>query len=315
MNITVLDKATIGDDLDLSPLGAFGELTVYEQTSPEELAERIRDAHILLLNKVRLDAQVLCCAKAVRLICVFATGYDNIDLSYAREHGIAVCNVPSYSTESVMLFTVSTALSLVTHLQEYRAFVASGSYTQNGTPNKLTPVYHEIHGITWGIVGGGHIGTRVGEVATALGARVLVHQRHPHPFYPTVDLETLCRTCDIISLHCPLTEATRGMLSRTMLSHMKRDAILVNEARGAVVDEQAVADAIQNGTLGGYGCDVYSAEPFPQDHPFFAIKDYPNVLLTPHAAWGAYEARERCIRIVADNIRAFLSNELLNRVD
>ncbi|MBQ7314596.1 MAG: D-2-hydroxyacid dehydrogenase [Clostridia bacterium] len=315
MKIIVLDKATIGDDLDLSPLSALGELTVYDATSREEVGARIQQAQIVLLNKVRLDATVLQQAPSLRLICVFATGYDNIDLSYARAHGIAVCNVPAYSTESVTLFTVSTALSLFTHLSEYRTFVASGAYSQSGAPNRLTPVYHELQGKTWGIVGGGHIGTRVGEVAQALGARVLIHQRHPHPSFPTVDLATLCRESDVLSLHCPLTEATRGMIGREQLSLMKPSAVLVNEARGAVVDEAAVADAITQGQIGAYGCDVYSTEPFTTEHPFYAIKDLPNVLLTPHTAWGAYEARARCVSVVADNIRAFLSGRLHNRVD
>ena len=315
MKLTVLDKATIGDDLDISPLRAFGELAVYDETKPCQIGERIRDSHVVLINKVRLGEEQLKDARELRLICVFATGFDNIDVSYARAHGIAVCNVPAYSTESVTLLTVSTALALCTHLREYTRFVASGDYTKEGNPNRLTPVFHEIAGKTWGIVGAGHIGTRVGEIAEALGARVLVHQRHAHPRFPTVDMDTLCRESDILSLHCPLNDATRHIVDARRLSLMKPTAILVNEARGAVTDEQAVACAIEDGRLGAFGADVYSKEPFDTDHPFYRIKSRDNVLLTPHTAWGAYEARERCLTVVCSNIEAFLAGERQNRVD
>lgn len=314
MKLTVLDKATVGEDLSVAALSAYGELTVYDETSPEQIIPRIREANVVLINKVRLTAERLREARELRLICVFATGYDNIDIAYARERGIAVCNVPAYSTESVMLMTVSTALALVTHLSEYTRFVASGDYTRAGRPNRLTPVYHELAGKTWGIVGAGNIGTRVAEVATALGARVLVHQRHPHPTYPTVDMDTLCRESDLISLHCPLNDGTRHIIDARRLSLMKPTAILVNEARGAVVDEAAVADAIIGGTIGGFGADVYSTEPFDTTHPFDRIKALDNVLLTPHAAWGAREARERCLSVVCANIESFLLGERLNRI-
>ena len=315
MKLVLLDKSTIGDDLSVAPLAACGELTVYENTAPEQVAARIREANVVLINKVRLGREVLASAGKLRLICVFATGYDNIDLAYARERGIAVANVPAYSTESVALFTVSTALALVSHLFEYTAFVRSGDYTAEGRANRLTPVYHELSGQTWGIVGGGHIGTRVGEVAAALGARVLVHQRHPHDRFPTVDMDTLCRESDVLSLHCPLNEGTRHIVDARRLSLMKPTAVLVNEARGAVIDEVAVADAIEAGRLGAFGADVYSTEPFGIDHPFYRIRERENVLLTPHAAWGAYEARVRCLENVIMNIRAFARGERRCRVD
>ncbi len=315
IKIVLLDRATIGTDVDLSPLAALGDMTVFDATAHEQLPTRIADAEIVLLNKVRLDADMLALAKKLRLICVFATGYDNIDVAYARAHGIAVCNVPAYSTESVTLFTVSTALSLFAHLQEYRDFVATGSYTASSVPNRLTPVYHEVKGKTWGIVGAGNIGTRVGQVAQALGARVLVYQRHAHPLFDVVDLSVLCRESDILSLHCPLNDSTRCLIGEEQLSLMKPTAVLVNEARGAVVDEAAVANAVKNRRLGGFGCDVYSCEPFSEDHPYQSIKHLPNVLLTPHAAWGAYEARVRCVSVVAENIQAFLNGRKNNRVD
>lgn len=315
MNIAVLDYDSMGHDISMSPVGELGNVTVYNTTAPDEVIEHIRDAEILIVNKVRLTRDALKCAPQLRLICEFATGYDNIDLDAAREQGIAVCNVPAYSTESVALFTLATTLALVTHLREYNNYVTSGEYASSGRPNRLVPAYHELAGLTWGILGCGSIGGRVAEIASAFGMQVLVHQRRTHPRYPTVDLDTLCRTSDILSIHCPLNSSTRGIIDMARLSLMKPSAIVVNEARGAVVNEADVARAISDGRIAAFGADVYSIEPFDEGHPYNAIKGLPNVLLTPHAAWGAVEARERCLRVIAENIRVYLSGGSQNRVD
>ena len=315
MKITVLDSKAMGDDLSFSPLEQYGKVTVYHTTASDEVCERIRDAEIVITNKNKITRAAMESARDLRLVCVFATGYDNIDVAYARERGIAVCNVPAYSTESVALYTFATALSLITHLREYNDFVTSGTYSTAGVPNKLTPVYHELMGKTWGIVGCGNIGSRVAQIASVFGARVIVYQRHEHPKYPTVSFETLCQESDIISLHCPLSDATRAIVNRHAIDNMKQDVILINEARGAVVDEGEVASAIEEGRIGAYGCDVYSTEPFGENHPFYAIRGRKNVLLTPHAAWGAYEARARCLDIICQNIESFSRGEVKNRVD
>ena len=315
MKITVLDRIAMGEDLSFSALETLGELTIHDNTSPEELFNRVEQSEVIVTNKVKITKEVMEHAKSLRLVCVFATGYDNIDVAFAKEKGIGVCNVPAYSTESVTIYTLATALTLLTHLHEHNAFVRSGEYSVSGLPNRLTPVYHELTGKTWGIVGCGSIGRRVAEVATALGARVIVYQRHPSSVYPTVDFATLCRESDIISLHCPLTDSTRSLVDAEHLSMMKPSVILVNEARGAVVAEEAVAKAILQRKIGAYGCDVYSVEPFPKEHPFYALRDLPNVLLTPHAAWAAYEARERCLNIIKQNIIDFSDGKLTNRVD
>ena len=190
----------------------------------------------------------------------------------------------------------------------------SGEYTDSGVPNKLTPVYHEISGKTWGIVGYGNIGKAVARVAQALGARVLVNKRTPSGAENEVDIDTLCRESDIISVHCPLNDETRGLINEERLSLMKEDAVLVNEARGAVLCESAVAKFITEGKLGAFGCDVYSTEPFRADHPYYKIKDLPNVILTPHAAWASYEARERCVKTIYENIRSFKEGNKNNRI-
>ena len=315
MNIKVLDRATLGEGLSYDALRELGDLTIYEYTEPRQIAERLSNADVAIVNKIKMTREVLSKCERLKLICVFATGYDNIDLAYAREAGIAVCNVPAYSTESVMLFTVSGVLSLVSHLQEYKTFVRSGEYTRQDKPNCLSPVFHEIKGMKWGIVGYGNIGKRVADVARALGAEVLINRRTPSDEPGAVDIDTLLSECDIVTVHCPLNDETRGLISKERIATMKKNAILFNTARGAVTDEAAIAEAIKEQRIGGFGTDVYSVEPFSTSHPFYEIMDYPNVCLTPHAAWGAHESRVRCLSVICDNISAFKQGKTLNRVD
>lgn len=315
MKIVVLDKSSIGEDTPLDALYDLGEVFVYESSSTSEVLERSKDADVIILNKIKITREIISSSKNLKLICIFATGYDNIDIVAAREYGVAVCNVPGYSTDSVALFTIATVLSLCAKLTEYTEYVKNGDYTASGVPNKLTPVYHEIKGKTWGIVGYGNIGKAVAKVAKALGARVIVCKRTPTDEVECVSIDTLCKESNIISLHCPLNEDTRYIINKERISLMKPEVILVNEARGAVTDEAAVANAIESGKIAAFGCDVYSSEPFSPNHPFYRIKERKNVILTPHAAWGAYESRKRCIEMIAKNISSFNSGEMLNRVD
>lgn len=315
MKIVVLDAATLGDDLDLSPLKLAGELTVHPNTAPAEIAERIAGQDVIVSNKIKLNRENLNAADDLKLICLAATGYDCVDTAYCRERGIGVCNVPGYSTHSVAQLTVAMALTLRTHLLEYRSFVHSGEYTSSGIANRLEPIWYELCGKTWGVVGGGSIGQEVAKIAQALGCKVLMCRRKPDPQYETADIDTLCANADIISVHVALTEETRGMIGRKQIARMKNDAVFINVARGAVTDEAALAEAIMEDRLGGLGVDVYTAEPFGQDHPFAGILDRPNVCLTPHMAWGSSEARNRCIEEVAENIRAFQQGVRRNRVE
>lgn len=315
MNIVVLDRMALGKDLSLKPLEAFGTLTVYETTARKEVAARIANADIAVVNKVPLGADAFTPGGRLKLICEFATGYDNISLADARRCGVTVTNVPAYSTESVALYTFATVLSLLTHLQTYRNYVADGRYTISGVPNLLAPTYHEIAGKTWGIVGCGNIGRRVAEIAGAFGAHVIVNRRKKDDGHICVDIDTLCRESDIITLHCPLTEETRRLFNADRIAGMKPGAVLVNEARGAVVDSEAVACAIEEKRIAGFGSDVYDGEPLKVTDPLYRIRGRENVILTPHAAWGAYEARVRCLDVVCKNIRAFLDGETENRVD
>ena len=315
MKIVILDAATLGEDLDLSLFSQYGDVEIYQTTTPEQMQERTREADVLILNKVRCNAETLSAAKNLKQICVSATGYDNIDVAFCKEKGIAVCNVVGYSTESVAMLTISMALSLATHLGEYDAYTKSGAYSCGRFANALSPVYHEIKGKTWGIYGYGNIGRRVADVAKALGCRVLVCKREPIENEECVTLDELVSRADILSVHTPLSGDTRGSLSRERLFKMKKGSILINVARGAVLDEEAVTDLVLSGHLGGFGTDVYSQEPFPIAHPYGKLFDAKNVILTPHMAWGAKEARERCMREIAENIKAYFNGEIRSRVD
>ena len=312
MKITVLDAATLGDDLSLTPLSALGEITVYRSTAPCEVEAHLGDCEVAVINKIKLGEHNLANNRALKLICIAATGYDNVDVEYCRGRGIGVCNVVGYSSASVAQFTVAAALSLATNLQAFCAQVNSGDYTRGGVANSLTPVYHEIAGKTWGIVGLGNIGKSVAAVAKALNCRVIAHKREKIPDYECVDIDTLCRESDIISVHTPLTPSTRGIINAQRLSEMKSSAILINAARGAVIDEEAVTNAVLRGQIAGFATDVYSAEPLSDFSPIYSLRGRSNVILTPHMAWGAYEARERCLSEICANIKAFFGGSPRN---
>ncbi|MBQ7829436.1 MAG: hydroxyacid dehydrogenase [Clostridia bacterium] len=314
MKIVVLDASTLGADIDLSLYEKYGELTVYQSTADEEFADHVADSDVIIINKLKVGRQNLPACPSVKLICITATGFDNIDTEYCKQQGIAVCNVVGYSTQNVAQLTVAMALSLICHLAEYNRSVSDGSYSRGGVANILTPVYHEIYGKTWGIVGYGNIGKQVGAVAKALGCRVIVNKRTEIAGEECVDIDTLCKESDIISVHTPLNEGTRGLISSERIAMMKNDAIFINVARGAVVDEEALANAVLEGRIGGIGVDVYSKEPFPIDHPYASIAGRDNVIFTPHMAWGSYEARVRCCEETALNIKVYISGEKRNRI-
>ncbi len=315
MNVVLLDAATLGDGLDFSVLERFGKVTAYADTAPDAVGARLADADVAIINKIKITREVLAKASHLKLVCVFATGYDNIDLAACREHGVAACNVKGYSTHSVAQLTVLMALTLIEKMGAYTDFVRDGSYTKSGIANRLTPVNHELYGKTWGIVGAGAIGGQVAKVAEAFGCKVLAYKRTPSDEFDCVPLdELLCRS-DIISLHTPLNDGTRGLIGARELALLKKDAILINVARGAVTDESAVAEAVLSGRLGGFATDVYSVEPFPAEHPMARLTECENVMLTPHMAWGTLEARVRCLDEIVQNIESFISGGRRNRID
>ncbi len=315
MKIVVLDRLTLGDDLDISAAKEFGQVTAFDKTEADEVEAHIDDAEVIFVNKVKLGEHNLKNAVNLKLICEAATGYDNIDLDYCRKKGIAVCNVPGYSVYSVAQVTVSIVLNLVNHLKEYAGYTSSGEYSKGKSANILTPVYHELYGKTWGIVGYGAIGSRVGEIAKALGCKVIAFKRRKTEDIECYDIDTLLKKSDIITVHIPLSDETRGIINKDRIAKMKKDAIFVNAARGGVVDEAELCEAIKSGKLGGLGSDVYTEEPFGEESPYYEVKDYDNVCLTPHMAWGAKETRARCFSEMILNMKSFLAGEKRNRVD
>ncbi len=313
MKIVMLDAKTLGDDLSFLALEAVGELTVYPTTLQAEVSKRICEADVVILNKLKINEEALKLAKNLKLICVTATGYDNIDLEVCKNKGIAVTNVVGYSTNSVAQLNVALVLEAIMHLREYTDFVSSGDYTKSGVANRLTPCFYELSGKRWGIVGMGNIGKRVKAVAEAFGCEVVCTKRKAEEGLTVLPLDELIATSDIITVHLPLSDETRGLISSDILSSIKDGAVFVNVARGAVVDEAALADEVESGRIYA-ASDVYSVEPFGENHPFYRIKDRNNFILTPHMAWGAYEARIRCIDEIAENIKAFYAGNKRNRV-
>lgn len=315
MNIVILDAKTLGDDIDISAVHKLGKTTIYDNISQNDVEDAIKDCDVVILNKLKLNETNLKNAKTLKLICVTATGYDNIDIDYCKSRGIAVCNVVGYSSDSVAQLTVAMALSLYTNLSEYTEFVNDGSYTKSGVANRLTPTFCEMRGKIWGVVGLGAIGKQVANVASSLGCKVIAYKRTPDTTIPCCNLSYLFKQSDIISVHLPLSDETKGIIDKELISSMKENAILINVARGAVTDEKALAEALLENKIGGIGVDVYSHEPFSDEHPFYKLLGNKRALLTPHMAWGAYEARTRCFDQVLENIKAFFKGEIKNRLD
>jgi len=315
-NGVLLDLATIDrDDLDLSALAGVCEgWRRHAYTEPAEVAARIADAEVVVTNKVVLDRQALSGARSLRLVCVAATGTNNVDLEAARELGIAVANVAGYATPSVVQHVFSLILALTTRLPEYQRAIDAGAWQRHDSFCVMDYPIRELAGRTLGIVGLGDLGGGVARVAEAFGMKVLVAQRPGGALrVGRLMLEALLPRVDVLSLHCPLTESTRGLIGARELGLMRRDALLINTARGGIVDEQALADALRAGTIGGAGVDVLSAEPPRAGNPLLD-PTIPNLIVTPHIAWASREARQRMVDEIAANISAFLAGTSRNRV-
>ena len=302
-----LDLDSLGDGLDLTLLErSLGQLRTYPATSPEQVVERIRDCEVVISNKVPLDKLALETAPSLQLICVAATGTNNVDLAAATARGLTVCNVRGYGTASVVQHTLALILALATRLLDYQQAARDGRWANAPQFCLLDFPIRELAGRTLGIVGYGELGRGVARLAEALGMEVLVAQRPgSEELDPArLELEHLLPRVDVLSLHCPLTPATRGMIGEWELALMRRDALLINTARGGIVDEAALAQALRRGALGGAGVDVLTEEPPRRDNPLLA-PDIPNLIVTPHSAWGSRESRQRLVEQVAENIRAF----------
>jgi glycerate dehydrogenase len=312
----ILDLATIDrGDLDLSPLGAACEpWQQYRETGPDQIRERIADAELVVTNKVVMDGELLASAPALRLVCIAATGTNNLDLDAARDLGVAVCNVTGYATPAVVQHVFALILAHATRLLDYREAVREGAWARSSQFCLLDFPIEELAGRALGIVGYGELGRAVARIAEAFGMRVLVAQRPGGPPQPgRVPVQDLLPQVDVLTLHTPLEDNTRNLIGAAELERMRPDALLVNTARGGIVDETALAEALRTGTIGGAAVDVLTVEPPRDSNPLLA-PDIPNLILTPHVAWASRSARQRLIEEVAANIRAFSEGRPRNRV-
>ena len=318
MRLVVLERNSVGTDVDVSCYEKFGEVTYYPNTVAENTAERVKDADIVIVNKAPMNESTLKDAPNVKLICLFATGFDNVDLAYCKSRGIKVANVVNYSTAAVVQHTILLALALEEKLVHYDNYVKSGEYGAQDRFSNFDRPFRELAGKTWGIVGMGNIGRGVARVAQAMGCKVIFYSASGNSTcteYERVELDVLFAQSDILSLHCPLSDRTRGLINKEAFSKMKQSAVLVNVARGPVVDTQALYEALTRGQIAAAGLDVLEKEPISRDNPLNEIKDSTKLIITPHLAWASTEARERLVDEVAKNIQAFLDGEERNIVN
>ncbi len=308
MKIVFLDAATIGNDLDLSGFDQLGEVVKYGYSTSEEVPERVKDADVLVLNKVQVCEETIGTAENLKLVCVTATGTNNLDKAYLEKRGIAWRNVAGYSTESVAQHTFAMLFYLYEKLAYYDAYVKKEHYVNDKMFTHFDHVFHELYGKKWGIVGLGAIGQRVAELATAFGCQVQYYStsgKNHNESYQEVDFETLLTTSDILSVHAPLDQNTEGLMSEDAFRKMKKEAIFLNVGRGPIVDEQALSKALREDWITAAGLDVLSQEPMREDNPLKEWKDSEKLLITPHIAWASIEARTRLMKIIENQIREF----------
>ena len=317
MKIVELDRETLGYDIDTSVLKTIGDFEEHEAADLETTREYIKDADVIIFNKTRMNEELLKDAPNVKMLAITATGFDNIDLEYCKSRGIAAANVKAYSTPAVAQHTFAMALFVLEKISYYDEYVKSGRYSSQSGFCNFDEKYNELSGKTWGIIGMGNIGRSVARIAEAFGCKVIFYSASGNSTctdYERVELETLLKESDVLSIHCPLSDRTRNLINRDTLKLMKRNAILINVARGPVVNDADLAEALNNGTIAGAGLDVLGVEPMEKDNPLVLIKDSRKLLITPHMAWASVESRQRCFDEVFENIRAFMEGRERNRL-
>lgn len=308
MKIVFLDAKTIGEDIDLSGFDALGEVVKYGFSTEQEARERSKDADVLILNKVQVNEQTIGEADHLKLVCVTATGTNNLDKEYLDKRGIAWRNVAGYSTESVAQHTFAMLFYLLEKLPYYDNYVKSEKYVNDVSFTHFAKAFHELSGMTYGIIGLGNIGRRVADIAKAFGCRVIYYStsgRNSQPGYERVSFDELLEQSDIVSIHAPLDENTLGLMNKEAFAKMKKSAILLNVGRGPIINEADLAEALNNKTIAAAGLDVLSVEPMQEDNPLRGIKDSERLLITPHIAWAGVEARNRLMGIILGQIKEF----------
>ncbi len=319
MKIVIADKDSVGNDMDYSIYDELGEVTYYEDKITEENAsERLAGAQVLVINKSVITEKILESAPDLKLICEFATGYDNANVPACNKYGVKVANIAGYSTLSVAQHTFALLFYLMESMRHYDEFVKSGAYANQSHFCCLDIPFHELEGMTYGIVGMGTIGKKVAQIATAFGAKVIFYASSGHSDctdYEQVSFDELLERSDVISLHCPLSDRTRNLFNADAFNKMKKTAILINVARGAVVSEQDLYDALTEGKIAAAGLDVLNPEPMAKDSPLLKIQDSTKLMVTPHLAWASTEARKRCLEEVKKNIIAWQEGTPRNLVN
>jgi glycerate dehydrogenase len=316
MRAVFLDFGTVSrGDLDTAGLErVLPGILLHEMTRQADIAARVAGFEAVLANKAVIDRATIVANPQLRLIALTATGVNNVDVAAAREAGVAVCNLRDYCTPSVVQHVFAMLLALTHRLTDYQALVRDGGWGRSGRFSVFPYPIRELHRLVFGIVGYGTLGSAVGRIAASFGMQVEIANRPGGvAIEGRSDLDELLPRVDVLSLHCQLTDATRGLISKSRLSRMKPDAVLINTARGALVDTAALAEALRNGRLGGAGIDVLEREPPAADHPLLA-PDIPNLIVTPHVAWAAHESRQRCLDELALNVQAFLVGDRRNRI-
>lgn len=309
MKIVILEAKSLGDDISFTAFEQFGEVKVYLQTTREQMAERIRDAQVVIVNKLPVCEDTLKDAPLVELVCVTATGTNNLDWDYLEKRGITAYNVAGYSTDAVAQHTFALLFYVLEKLRFYDEFVKSGEYAKCGMFSYYEEKFTVLSGKTWGILGMGAIGRKVAQIADAFGCRVICCSASGNRYdteYEQVDLPTLFECSDILSIHAPLNKYTENLINQKAFEKMKRTAILLNLARGPIVNEADLAEALETGMIAGAGLDVLSAEPIRPDNPLQKIQDSKKLLITPHIAWAATESRRKCVEGTIENIRRYL---------
>lgn len=308
MKIVILEADSLGQDMVFTPFEALGEVVIYPTTTADEMEEKTKDADVIVANKVPICESTIGKAQNLKLVCLTATGTNNLDKDYLDSHGIAWRNVADYSTESVAQHTFAMLFYLLEKLRYYDDYVKDGAYTQDTVFTHFDERFCEIKGKTWGIIGLGNIGRRVAAIASAFGANVIYASasgRTAQDGYHQVDLDTLYAESDIISVHAPLNKYTENLINKDALSQMKSSCIFINVGRGPIVVEEDLADALENGEIAAAGLDVLRVEPMLADNPLGRIKDSKKLLITPHIAWASVEARTRLMDIILGQIKEF----------
>lgn len=310
MKIVFLDAKTIGEDIDLSGFDELGEVVKYGFSTAEEARERSKDADVLVLNKVQVNEQTIGGAEHLKLVCVTATGTNNLDKEYLAQQGIEWRNVAGYSTESVAQHTFAMLFYLLEKLPYYDNYVKSEKYVNDVSFTHFAKAFHELSGKTYGIIGLGNIGRRVADIAKAFGCHVIYYStsgRNSQPGYERVSFDELLERSDIVSIHAPLDENTLGLMNQKAFAKMKSSAILLNVGRGPIINEADLAEALNNRTIAAAGLDVLSVEPMQPENPLRGIKDSERLLITPHIAWAGVEARMRLMDIILNQIKEFFA--------